>query len=86
MKMWLNLGRDQRRIEGLIEVESGIISDARGWRNTGMEAENSGFVRMRLVWTKGKNLRWAQTWALQNIGSIQRFQPVTNWIPKGSSE
>ena len=59
MRMWLNLGQDRRRMEGSIEAESRIVSDARGWRNTGMKAENSGIMRMRLVRTKGKNLRWA---------------------------
>ena len=46
-------------MEGLIEAESGIVSDARRWWNTGMEVEYSRIVRMRLVWTKGKNSRWA---------------------------
>ena len=57
MKMWLNLGRDRRRMEGSIEAESGIVSGAGRWRNAGMRVENSGIVRMRLAWTKGKNLR-----------------------------
>ena len=57
MKMWLNLGRDQRRMEGLIKAESGIVSDVGRWRNTRMKAENSGIMRMQLARMKGKNLR-----------------------------
>ena len=57
MRMWLNLGRDRRRMEGSIKAESGIVSSVRGWRNTGMMAENSGIVGMQLAQAKGKNLR-----------------------------
>ena len=60
-------------MEGSIEAESGIVSDVRGWRNTGMKAENSGIVRMRLAWTKGKKFEVGS-----NAGSPEYWVDTTD--------
>ena len=62
-------------MEGSIKAESGIVSDVRGWWNTGMKAENSGIVRMRLAQTKGKKFKVGS-----NVGSPEYRVDTTDGI------